>query len=364
MTRHPRKQPAIYGTGFIPLDVVVDKNSGTENVYAGGTCGNVLSILAFFGWRASPIGRLKEDVAGALVRDDLEGWGVNLAYIGLEPQSPTPIVIEEIYRGQNGQPKHRYVWTCPDCGGYLPSYRAVLSKTAEQFAETPSPDVFFFDRVSRSSIDLAHSFSERGAVVVFEPSGSTDPRLFKQAIRVCHVLKYSSQRVRAFADLLKTSKALIEIETLGEEGLRYRTMLSSASKHEWKTLPSFHVDDVKDTAGCGDWCTAGIISRLAANGQRAFKTTPLLDLERALQFGQALSAWNCRFTSARGGMYQMGASSVLKAADKILHGSSALKPRLASAGTSPSQGALFCPSCAGPESRTVHPRMRKVSRAV
>ncbi len=31
--------PTIYGTGFIPLDVVIRKDSGIESLFAGGTCG-------------------------------------------------------------------------------------------------------------------------------------------------------------------------------------------------------------------------------------------------------------------------------------------------------------------------------------
>src|ERR1700743_1996015 len=110
--------PTIFGTGFVALDVVVDRASGSESLYAGGTCGNVLAIMSFLGWHAAPVARLAEDAAGELIREDLEHWGVCLDHIGLEPQSPTPIVIEEIYKSRTGEAKHRYMWTCPDCDGY------------------------------------------------------------------------------------------------------------------------------------------------------------------------------------------------------------------------------------------------------
>ena len=355
--------PTIYGTGFIPLDVVIQKDSGVENVFAGGTCGNVLAIMAFLGWHSAPIARLKEDAAGTLVRDDLEGWGVKLDYIGLEPQTATPILIEEIYRNRSGQARHRYVWTCPDCGGYLPAYRPVLSTSVERFASIPAPDVFFFDRVSRAPIDLAKDYAARGAVVVFEPSGYSDPRLFREAVRTCHILKYSSQRVRAFADLLEASKAMLEIETLGDEGLRYRATLPLCNARGWKSLPSFHVDDVKDTAGCGDWSTAGFIWKLAGKGQKGLGATTAQSLEAALQFGQALSAWNCRFAAPRGGMYLMGRAAVLKSVENILVGS-AVKPRLVAKKKRGTQAALFCPACAEPETRVSSPVKRKIRRAI
>ncbi len=349
MNKRLHQAPTIYGTGFIALDVVVDEDSGVEAQFAGGTCGNVLAIMAFFGWSSTAIGRLDEDLAGSAIREDLNRWGVHLDHVGLEPRSATPIVVEQIYRNRTGNPRHRYVWTCPGCGGYLPQYRPLLSKSAETLHDMPAPQVFFFDRVSKSSIDLARNFSEKGSLVVFEPSGSSDPRLFRDALRISHILKYSSQRVRAFSDLLKTNKALLEIETMGDEGLRYRTTLSSSSGYGWKYLPAFQVETVKDTAGSGDWCTAGLLSRIGSGGVDTLTSIRPEDLERALQYAQALSAWNCRFPAARGGMYVMTRAAVLKSVETIISGSDcAVRPRLVAAKRRSTQASLFCPACADP----------------
>ena len=363
MNSKEARMPIIYGTGFVGLDVVVDRITGVESMFAGGTCGNVLTILAFLGWQSIPIARLAEDAAGDLVREDLARWGVKLDQIGLEPKSATPIVIEEIYKNRVGLPKHRYVWTCPDCGGYLPQYRPVLSRTVSSLSVKHASQAFFFDRVSRGAVDLAKKFADEGAVIVFEPSGSSDPRLFREASRICHILKYSSQRVRAFADLLKSSKALIEIETLGDDGLRYRTRLPFADGYSWKNLPPFQVEHVKDAAGSGDWCSAGLLFKIAGQGQEQLsKTTPEL-LEQALQFGQALAAWNCAFPSARGGMHAMSRSAILKAVERIIAGSAG-RPRLMVARPHRTQAALFCPSCGIPGSRQHAPTRPKLHRAV
>jgi sugar/nucleoside kinase (ribokinase family) len=351
MSSHQIKAPSAYGTGFVALDVVVDRGSESESFFAGGTCGNVLTILSFLGWNSTPIARFADDSAGGLIRADLKRWGVKLGSLSLEPTCPTPIVIEEIYRNKAGASKHRYVWTCPDCGGYLPQYRPVLSKAVGDLSTLPGPAVFFFDRVSRGAVDLARHFASTGALIVFEPSASSDPNQFKEALEVCHVLKYSSQRVRAFADLLGSNKVLLEIETLGEEGLRYRTKLGTG--HSWRHLPSFSVDDVKDTAGSGDWCTAGLLSKLAAKGLKGFSSTTLESLRTALQFGQGLSAWNCGFLSARGGMYSMNRSSVLKAVETIISGvESRDEARKTGRSKNASQSAQFCPACSKPRGRT------------
>ena len=66
------------GTGLIALDIIRNavENMATESRFAGGSCGNVLAILAFFGWEASAVGRIGDDPAGRELVADLGAWGV------------------------------------------------------------------------------------------------------------------------------------------------------------------------------------------------------------------------------------------------------------------------------------------------
>jgi len=337
------RRPVAYGSGLVALDVVLDQENGIETRFAGGTCGNVLAILAFLGWRSVPVARLADDFAGSLIREDLERWGLDLEYLGLQPQTATPVIIQKIYRDKMGLPRHRFLWTCPDCGAYLPQFRPVPVKQLE-IVKSVDAQVFFFDRVSPGNIEMARRFADKGAVVVFEPSASSDPRLFREAVRICHILKYASQRVRPFTEHLGASKAWLEIETLGDEGLRYRTAPPMPGDGSWKYAPAFEVKNVKDTAGCGDWCTAGLLAGIARNGQKSMAETSLDFLESILQYAQALSAWNCTFPAARGGMYLASRSSMTTAIDEIISGASRLR-RLRRK-KHKNLSAVFCPHCA------------------
>ena len=98
-------------------------------------------------------------------------------------------------------------------------------------------DVFFFDRVSPASVQAATHFASEGSIVFFEPSGIGDPRLFQKATEIAHVIKYSHQRVREMAELPSRPNPLLEIETLGDEGLRYKAR-SGNRMSGWKNLPS------------------------------------------------------------------------------------------------------------------------------
>lgn len=338
--------------GFLALDIVFGLDDPEPKFYAGGTCGNVAAGLAFLGWDVAPLGRLSDDAAGCFVRSDLERWGVNTEYLGLKPNTPTPIVLERIERSKNGIPKHRFLWNCPDCGAYFPPYRAVL-RTQLPFVEEHcgNPQVFFTDRISRSTVNLARRFQTKGSIVYFEPSGTGEPKLFREMLKHCTVLKYSAQRARAFSDLLRNHNALLEIETFGEDGLRFRTRRSFPS---WHPLPAHEVT-IKDTAGSGDWTTVGILSDLFRNGTPNLATATRHDIAAAIEHGQAIAALNCKFEGARSAMYKLTRSAFLEAVRTIEEKRpTAHKERKISLSQDMS-ASLVCPSCSPKSLREERP---------
>src|ERR1700676_5036895 len=317
-----RTTPNVVGTGFVVLDVVINGlHSQSPRLWAGGTCGNVLAILGFLGWKASAIARLSDDPAGQTVLDDLSRWNVDVHLARLEPRCPTPILFQEIAKTKSGKPVHRFHWTCPSCGAYFPSFRPITIKAAPTIQPNlKKAAVFYFDRVSPGILDLVGYYEQQGSLIVFEPSGTNDPKQFREALRFAQVLKYSHQRVHSFSDLLARSAPLLQIETLGEDGLRYRCNLPGVSGSAWRRMGSFEVPSFKDSSGSGDWCTAGILSEIGAKGFEGFSSLSLDEIGHALRFGQALAAWNCAFEGARGGMYRVSKPDFRKAIAEILLG--------------------------------------------
>ncbi|MEX0802930.1 MAG: carbohydrate kinase family protein [Candidatus Binatia bacterium] len=307
--RTPRRA-RVAAAGFFALDIVFGIDDPVPRLYAGGTCGNVLAGLAFLGWEASPIARLAHDVAGDFVQQDLEQWGVNTKLLRLAPLAATPIVLEKIHLSKNGIPLHRFLWNCPDCSSYFPAFRAVLRTQVEYVKEAMTcPNVFFVDRVSRSTIELARHFGKKGSLIYFEPSAAGDGKLFREMLQVCDVLKYSAQRARSFSELLREHRAHLEIETLGEDGLRFRTRNSFGS---WCSVPACEVK-VKDAAGAGDWTSVGLISALFAKGKCGLGTASKQDIASALEHAQAAAALNCQFEGSRGAMYYLTRSRFIQA---------------------------------------------------
>jgi sugar/nucleoside kinase (ribokinase family) len=358
-------KPMAFGTGLVALDVIVNVNSEEESpaFFAGGTCGNVLAILSHLGWNSSPISRLRSGPAADRGLADLKLMGVRTKFVSTADDGSTPIIIQRIGRRPTGEPYHTFSWRCPACGTHLPGYKPVLATVAQQLAEMlPRAQVFFFDRVTRGALHLAKNFADQGAVVVFEPSGFGDPTLFREAWSLAHVVKYSHERLRDIADLdwkgSEREGVQLEIETLGAEGLRYRSRMPATKTKEWQSLPAFPVKALKDAAGSGDWCTAGLLNKLARNGLEGLRQANREKLHAAFRFGQALAAWNCSFEGARGGMYETDKQTFLRQVEMILAGDeakSSITEKVSIAANHVIAG--LCPSC--PEVNFAHHSNRR-----
>ena len=297
--------PKIMGTGLVALDLVVSAEPASPiQSWAGGSCGNVLAILAWLGWDAYPIARMNGDAASARVRADLQRWGVHLDLADGAPAVSTPIIVQQIRQSANGGSTHRFTWSCLRCGGWLPSFKPVTRAVVDQAApHVPGTSVFFFDRVSRGALEVAAQAADAGAVVMFEPSGRGDEKLFREALEVAHIVKYADQRIADLASSTTSANLRLEIQTLGSAGLRFR-LPRNRRNPGWRSMDAASTESVVvDSCGSGDWCTAGVLAKLATDGVSGLERATVPAITSALKYGQELAAWNCAFEGARGGMY-------------------------------------------------------------
>lgn len=298
--------PVCVGVGFLAADIV--QGSTEDFVAAGGSCGNVMAILAWLGWRSVPVARLGHDWAAKVIRKDLGGLGVSCEHVRSEKTVQTPIVIQRFVEESDGRRTHRFSLTCPECGGWLPRYRPfTLSQADGLITESKPAQTLFLDRVSPAALRIAAWAREKGALIVFEPSSIGDERQFQRAVDLCHVLKYSHDRLGHLRDLRGAQSPQIIVETLAEDGLRVRW------RGQWSALSAFQAPRFRDSAGSGDWCSAGLIHIVGAQGSAIFDTLQKPRLLAALRFGQALAAINCGYEGARGAMFALSREQMAKA---------------------------------------------------
>lgn len=301
-----------YGAGLITLDIIVQEQEPPSVAHAaGGTCGNVIAALAFLGWETTAVGRLGKDAAGRAIRQELTRLGVSGHQLTAEEHLNSARIVQFLSE-RRGTISHRYGFSCPACGHPFSRFRPPTREQAEAvLAKQQAPDVFFFDRVSSAILALAAEFRKRGALVYFEPSGGGRPEEFAKALEAAHIVKYSADRMRHVGTRLRALPGQrLEIETRGAKGLRFR-WLGDGQSHAWQSQPAFKVRMLRDSAGAGDWCTAGLLYQLDWKKGREFEALKRDELAQAMMFGQALAALNCQHVGARGVTANVDSASML-----------------------------------------------------
>lgn len=341
--RKPARTPRIVGAGLVTLDIVLDGvESDSVAHWAGGTCGNVLAALAFLGWHATPIARLGDDAAADTISGDLASSGVSTDRLSREVGSHSSRIAQHVIRQRNGGVRHRFSFSCPTCGTPFTRFRPPRWEQYESITERPgpeAPDVFFFDRVSSAILAMAETFRREGSLIYFEPSGIGRLPEFRKALDLSHIVKYSRDRLHsplaALGGLSRLSnrRPRVEIETQGADGLRFRINTGRTNGWRWRRQAAFEVTQLRDTAGAGDWCSAGTLLQLGWT--RGSKQTALsVDaLDHALTFGQALAALNCQHMGPRSVAHVFGPGDMLASAAAVQNGASVPQPTLPAAGS-------------------------------
>ena len=157
-----KNDPICIGSGFVSLDIIQGKDGSISA--AGGSCGNVMAILAWLGWKARPSTRLGADTASDFVLSALRDVGVDPVHLLIDGSVSTPVVIQRFVEDVAGQRIHRFYLSCPECGAWLPRFRATTRKQVAPIMDGPSPNALYFDRISPSSLDLASWTARSGWV--------------------------------------------------------------------------------------------------------------------------------------------------------------------------------------------------------
>ena len=286
------------GAGLISLDVLIrDGERLPVSYYVGGTCGNVMMILAHMGWQSYPIARLDGTKDTTRLLADMEKHGVHKDYITTN-DGKTPVIVQRNFINKDGVPTHRFE-SRNGRGHFYLDFKPLTMKQADAVIERIDfvPKVFFFDRVAPAILRLATVFKGKGSVVFFEPSsrgGNVD--LFNKCVAVADFVKFSDQRIKDFHQFDGMADKLF-IQTQGANGLSYR--LNSA----WIHLEPVLNDHVVDTAGAGDWTAAALINELFKDKDTTTMASFTAQaLETPLNEAQKVGAKSCSYEGARGMM--------------------------------------------------------------
>jgi len=291
------KKLTCLGVGTFPLDNLQEKNGkDVKTIYqhVGGTCGNVMSILAWMGWHTLPAARLDDSETGLLIKADLESYGCDTRFVSNTPDGGTTILDIIHKTGRDGKPKTAYMAHSPR-GGRFVNHRFWTLKQAQALFDSleEMPDVFFFDRCAPGNILLAQLFHERGVLVYYEPNEPVD-RNFLRAVAASDIVKFSNEKhpdvsfTEGFTDKLF-------IQTLNEKGLRFKLRAEG-----WITIPPEHNPHVVDGEGAGDWTTSAFINEMGHHHMLTFDRIHLPNTWHCLQEAQRVASESVSYIGAKG----------------------------------------------------------------
>ena len=291
------KKLTCLGAGTFPLDNLQEKNGkDVKTIYqhVGGTCGNVMSILAWMGWHTLPAARLDDSEAGLLIKADLESYGCDTRLVCNAPDGGTTILDIIHKTGRDGKPKTAYMAHSPR-GGRFVNHRFWTLKQAQALFDSleEMPDVFFFDRCAPGNILLAQLFHERGVLVYYEPNEPVD-RNFLRAVATSDIVKFSNEKhpdvsfTEGFTDKLF-------IQTLNEKGLRFKLRAEG-----WMTIPPEHNPHAVDGEGAGDWTTSTFINELGHHHMLTFDRIHQPNVTHCLEEAQRVASMSVSYLGAKG----------------------------------------------------------------
>ena len=291
------KKLTCLGAGTFPLDNLQEKTGkDIKTIYqhVGGTCGNVMSILAWMGWHTLPAARLDGSETGLLIKADLESYGCDTRLVSNTPDGGTTIldIIHKTWR--DGKPKTAYMAHSPR-GGRFVNHRFWTLKQAQALFDSleEMPDVFFFDRCAPGNILLAQLFHERGVLVYYEPNEPVD-RNFLRAVATSDIVKFSNEKhpdvsfTEGFTDKLF-------IQTLNEKGLRFKLRAEG-----WMTIPPEHNPHAVDGEGAGDWTTSTFINELGHHHMLTFDRIHQPNVTHCLEQAQRVASMSVSYLGAKG----------------------------------------------------------------
>lgn len=288
----------IVGAGLISLDVLIrDGERIPVSYYVGGTCGNVMMILAHMGWESYPIARLDETKDAKRVLSDMYKNNVHTDFVSTS-DGKTPVIVQRNFITKDGIPTHKFE-SRNNMGRFYLDFRSLTVKQADAIIEriTFVPKVFFFDRVSPAILKLATTFKDKNSVIFFEPSNKGgDVKCFNYCVEVADIIKFSDQRINNYQQFENYHDKLF-IQTLGSKGLRYRM------NSEWIRMNPIVNDNIVDTAGAGDWTASALINNLFRDKPiKKIDSISHTEIEIALNEAQVIGSKSCSYEGARGMM--------------------------------------------------------------
>ena len=262
----------------------------------GGTCGNVMCMMAHLGWKAFPQVSLDESAQGLKMAEDLRHYGCDTRFVTNDANGGATLLRCTHKLDKEGKHKISFYATATD-GGRFPKHHFLRARDeAPEFLGALDfvPDVYFFDVDAPGHRAIAKELRQRGSLVYFEPE-KTDRMTFYNCIELSDIIKFSNVNVPDVSFVERYPGKLF-IQTMGADGVRFFW------KGQWTTVPPVPCENVVDWEGAGDWTTSAFLTNLLDDSYRPgdFSTLTTERIAEALAKAQAVASKSIGYLSSKG----------------------------------------------------------------
>lgn len=290
------KNMKVLGAGFACVDLI--KGTTRSHISLGGTAANVLTILSQLGFETKLLTAEYAGELGVWYKNALQIRQISPIYFQ-KSKKRLSVIIEDIDPNNNA---HFFRTSCSNCKNSFMNVILPSDEKAEKLIpEMDNCNLLFYDRFS-SGINYLANINKEGWNM-YEPNAF---RMYANLLSGCQssdIVKFSLERIpdricdQLLHDLIDT-RAKIVIVTMGQKGLRL-TVKKNGGWGEWNYLPSIDNENLVDTAGAGDWLTAGFLYELLLE-YPVVQTIAQEKLVEKIKKAQLLATAACGFTGAQG----------------------------------------------------------------
>lgn len=305
-----KTKPVVIGSGQYNYDIIKlreypegftagKRNKFTEKILfeeVGGTCGNVMCMLAHLGWDARPQVKLDKN-EGEKLKDSLISYGCDSRYVSLiEKGGFSGLVCVHRKNRNTGEHEVGLKGFGPNGSQFRKITELRVRDEVPAFLETIDevPDAYFFDHNEAGPRLLAKEFRALGTLIYYEAENNRDWNKFIKSVEVADIVKFSDENVPDISFCKDYPDKLI-IQTQGSKGMRF-----SLNGGEWIQIKPVPVENVVDWEGCGDTVSAVFLNELYKLGLPKVSELTEEQVLKALNVAAEKSALNTQYYGSKG----------------------------------------------------------------
>ena len=275
-----------YPEGFTPgrRNPLIERTLAEE---AGGTCGNVMCLLARMGWDARPQLKVTDGDEGRRLTASLAGYGCDLRHVLQTPSGGfSGMICTHRLNRSTGLPETGLRSFGPGGSRFRKitelRVRDEVPALLNSLGETP--DVYFFDHPEAGPRTIAEALRKRGSLIFYECENSRDRAKVVKAMQSAHIVKFSDENLTDLT-LCEGFGDKLFIMTRGAEGLKF-----SLRGGPWISVAAVKADRAVDPEGCGDTVTTVFLDEMRRIGLPRVADLTEHQVESALKVAAAKAA--------------------------------------------------------------------------